>query len=86
MGGLSFMFICLLVIGGLGFASGTQVYLAIGIIFVVTTLCNMITVGPACYPIVAETPSGKLRYKTIVIGRCVYNITGIISKVGRAHV
>ncbi|KAI8163264.1 General alpha-glucoside permease [Colletotrichum sp. SAR 10_70] len=38
----------------------------------------MVTVGPVCYPIVAETPSGRLRYKTIVIGRFVYNVTGIV--------
>lgn len=31
-----------------------------------------------CYPIVAETPSGRLRYKTIAIGRFIYNITGIV--------
>ncbi len=31
------------------------------------------------YPIVAETPSGRLRYKTIVIGRFVYNLTGIFT-------
>jgi hypothetical protein len=29
--------------------------------------------------IVAETPSGRLRYKTIVIGRFVYNLTEIFS-------
>lgn len=39
----------------------------------------MCGVGPVCYPIVAETPSGRLRYKTIVIGRIAYNVVGIIS-------
>jgi len=34
--------------------------------------------GPTCYPIVAETPSGRLRYKTIAIGRFTYNIIGLI--------
>lgn len=77
MGGMSFMFVCLVVIGGLGWADGKQAQLAIGILLVISTLCNMITVGPACYPIVAETPSGRLRYKTIVIGRFCYNLTGI---------
>ena len=79
MGGLTFMFCCLIAIGGLGFASGKSAQMAIGILLVISTLCNMITVGPACYPIVAETPSGRLRYKTIVIGRFVYNLTGIFS-------
>ncbi|KFY32056.1 hypothetical protein V493_00555 [Pseudogymnoascus sp. VKM F-4281 (FW-2241)] len=79
MGGLTFMFFCLVTIGGLGFASGKNVEMAIGILLVISTLCNMITVGPACYPIVAETPSGRLRYKTIAIGRFVYNLTGIFT-------
>ncbi|KAJ5692605.1 hypothetical protein N7462_002028 [Penicillium macrosclerotiorum] len=77
MGGLTFMFICLVVIGALGFVKGNGAQMAVGILLVISTLCNMITVGPACYPIVAETPSGRLRYKTIVIGRFVYNLTGI---------
>lgn len=80
MGGLTFMFFCLIAIGGLGFGGeGKSVQFAIGILLVISTLCNMITVGPVCYPIVAETPSGRLRYKTIVIGRFVYNLTGIFS-------
>jgi SP family general alpha glucoside:H+ symporter-like MFS transporter len=79
MGGLFFMFLCLISIGGLGWSTGRSSQLAVGILLVVSTLCNMITVGPACYPIVAETPSGRLRYKTIVIGRFVYNLTGIFS-------
>lgn len=79
MGGLTFMFFCLVAIGGLGWSSGKNSHLAVGILLVISTLCNMITVGPACYPIVAETPSGRLRYKTIVIGRFVYNLTGIFN-------
>jgi hypothetical protein len=66
-------------IGGLGWAHGKSVQMAIGILLVISTLANMITIGPVCYPIVAETPSGRLRYKTIVIGRFVYNLTGIFS-------
>jgi SP family general alpha glucoside:H+ symporter-like MFS transporter len=77
MSGMSFMFCCLMVIGGLGCVGSTKAELAVGILLVVSTLCNMITIGPVCYPIVAETPSGRLRYKTIVIGRFVYNLTGI---------
>lgn len=77
MSGMTFMFFTLLTIGGLSWASGNGAQLAIGILLVVSTLCNMITIGPACYPIVAETPSGRLRYKTICIGRFVYVLTGI---------
>lgn len=77
MVGMALMLVTLVVIGGMGFASGTAVQLAIGILLVIQTLINMITTGPGCYPIVAETPSGRLRYKTIVIGRFVYNLTAI---------
>lgn len=79
MGGLTFMFFCLVAIGGLGFSNSKHAEVAIGILLVVSTLCNMITIGPVCYPIVAETPSGRLRYKTIVIGRFVYNLTQIFN-------
>ncbi|KAK7409302.1 hypothetical protein QQX98_008542 [Neonectria punicea] len=79
MSGSAFMFCCLLAIGGLGWSDSKDAYLAVGLLFVVSTLCNMITIGPDCYPIVAETPSGRLRYKTIVIGRFVYNLTAIFN-------
>ncbi|KAG9594539.1 sugar transporter, partial [Aureobasidium melanogenum] len=79
MSGLTFMFFCLVAIGGLGFSTSKHAELAIGILLIVSTLANMITIGPVCYPIVAETPSGRLRYKTITIGRFVYNLTGIFS-------
>ncbi|KAL2851217.1 general substrate transporter [Aspergillus pseudodeflectus] len=79
MSGLTFMFCCLVTIGGLSWGPGTDAQLGIGILLVISTLCNMITIGPVCYPIVAETPSGRLRYKTITIGRFVYNVTGIFT-------
>lgn len=79
MAGLTFMFFCLVAIGGLGWSDSQEAQLAIGILLVISTLANMITVGPVCYPIVAETPSGRLRYKTISIGRFMYNVTGIFS-------
>ncbi|GLI79897.1 hypothetical protein PoHVEF18_008239 [Penicillium ochrochloron] len=85
MTGLTFMFFCLIAIGGLGWASGTQSQLAVGILLVISTLVNMITIGPVCYPIVAETPSGRLRYKTITIGRFVYNLTGIFQNSVTPH-
>lgn len=45
MSGMTFMFFCLIAIGGLGFASSTQSQMAVGILLVVSTLCNMITIG-----------------------------------------
>ena len=81
MSGLAIMFIALVVTGGLAFSNTREINIAIGVLFIFQTLVNMSTVGPACYPIVAETPSGRLRYKTIVIGRFVYNLTGVFSNV-----
>ncbi|ERS98119.1 MFS transporter, SP family, general alpha glucoside:H+ symporter [Sporothrix schenckii 1099-18] len=79
MAGMLFMLVCLLAIGGLGFSSNPNANIAVGVLLVISTLCNMITTGPVCYPIVSETPSARLRYKTIVIGRFVYNLTGIFN-------
>jgi len=79
MSGMTFMFFCLLAIGGLGWSTSKTAQTTVGILLVVSTLANMTTIGPACYPIVAETPSGRLRYKTISIGRFVYNLTGLFS-------
>lgn len=79
MGGLSVMFVLLITIGGLGFSDGDSQKTAVAVLFVISTLVNMISVGPVCYPIVAETPNGRLRYKTVVIGRFTYNLTGIFT-------
>ncbi|KAG8845865.1 hypothetical protein FRB96_002233 [Tulasnella sp. 330] len=79
MGGMALMNVCLIATGILGFFNSNKASVAIGVLLIVQTLINMTTIGPVCYPIVAETPSGRLRAKTIVIGRIVYNITGIFS-------
>ena len=44
---------------------------------VISTVVNESALGPGRYPTVSETPSGRLRYKTIAIGRFVYNLTNI---------
>jgi MFS transporter, SP family, general alpha glucoside:H+ symporter len=62
----------------LGFFTNHDTQLTIGILLVVMTLVNTICMGPTSYPIVAETPSGRLRYKTIAIGRFMYNVAGLI--------
>ena len=77
MSGLSFMFITLIIIGALSFSKTKSAQLAQGIILILSTLANEMSLGPVCYPIVSETPSGRLRYKTIAIGRFVYNLVSI---------
>lgn len=71
------MFVTLIIIGGLAFHNTHASQLAQGILLIVSTLANNATMGPGCYPIVSETPSGRLRYKTIAIGRFVYNLVSI---------
>lgn len=71
------MFVTLIVIGALSFSNTKAAQLAQGIVLIVSTLANEMSLGPGCYPIVAETPSGRLRYKTIAIGRFVYNLANI---------
>lgn len=39
------------------------------------------TVGPVCYSLVAELSSTRLRTKTIVLSRNVYNVFGIVNGV-----
>lgn len=50
-----------------------------GSLLLVFTFVYDFTVGPICYAIVAETSSTRLRQKTIVLARILYNIMGIIN-------
>lgn len=80
MGGMTIGLILTVLIGVLGCLSPSKSMLtAMGAILVIDQLSNLITLGPTCYPIVAETPSGKLRAKTISVGRFCYNIAGILN-------
>lgn len=81
MFGCAAMLLCLIVIGALGSVPNpnSATSMAIGIMLVIMTLINMTTIGPVAYPIVAEIPSGRLRYKTIVIGRMAYLCTQLFT-------
>ena len=54
---------------GLGYGSGALI--------LVYTFVYDITVGPVCYSLVAEIPSTRLRIKTVVLARNLYNLGGI---------
>jgi len=81
LSGLSIQTVILVIIGGLGFASRDSMGAswAIGALLLVYTAVYDATVGPVCYAIVAECSSTRLRAKTIVLARIVYNIAGIIN-------
>lgn len=54
---------------GLGYGSGALI--------LVYTFIYDFTVGPVCYSLVAEIPSTRLRIKTVVLARNLYNLGGI---------
>lgn len=73
------MFVILMIIGGLGIpALSTNVGWATGALILILTFVYDFTVGPVCYSLVAELPSTRLRIKTVVLSRNLYNVFGII--------
>lgn len=73
------MFVTLMILGGLGIpALSTNVGWASGALLLILTFAYDITVGPVCYSLVAELPSTRLRIKTVVLARNVYNVFGIV--------
>ena len=55
--------------------------LATGSILLVWAMCYQLTVGTVCYSLVAELSTRRLQIKTVVLGRNLYNIVGIICSV-----
>lgn len=51
---------------------------ATGSMLLLFTFVYDFTVGPVCYSLVAELPSTRLRQKTVVLARNLYNICGIV--------
>ena len=77
--GQAVMFVILMIIGGLGIPALSQnVGWATGALILILTFAYDFTVGPVCYSLVAELPSTRLRIKTVVLARNVYNVFGII--------
>ena len=73
------MFIILMVLGGLGVpALSSSIGWASGALILILTFTYDFTVGPICYSLVAELPSTRLRIKTVVLSRNVYNVAGIV--------
>ncbi len=68
---MSFM---LFIIGGMAFIGTQQSTLAIGAILVAVNFVYNCTLGPLCYTIIAETPSTRLRAKSIALARVAYQV------------
>lgn len=63
------------VVGG----TGIWVNRGLGSLFIFMTFTYNLTIGPACYVIVAEIPSTRLRVKTVALARAVYNLFTIVN-------
>ena len=75
-------FLALLVsIGTLGFYVDTykEVPFIIGSLLLAFSLVYNLSIGPVCYALVAEVPSSRLKAKTAVISRNIYNLAGIFN-------
>jgi SP family general alpha glucoside:H+ symporter-like MFS transporter len=83
IGGQIIMSVVLLIIGFLGIISraNTGAQWAVGSLLLIYTFTYDATVGPVCYSLVAELSSTRLRAKTIVLARNLYNITGIATNI-----
>ncbi|KAH7258742.1 hypothetical protein FSOLCH5_007668 [Fusarium solani] len=81
--GQLFMSLFLLTIGCVAFAGRDNVAAqwAIGSLLLVYTFTYDCTVGPVCYSLVAELTSTRLRTKSVVLARNLYNISGIATNI-----
>lgn len=76
--GLLASFVILLVIGFMGIPQiSTPIGYAQAALLIIYMFIYDTTIGPVAYTIVAEMSSTRLRIKTVVLARNVYNITGI---------
>ncbi|CAK7224684.1 hypothetical protein SCUCBS95973_005601 [Sporothrix curviconia] len=82
--GLCGLFSMLFIMGFLGLvpeAHRNQGSIATGSIMLGWALCYQLTVGTVCYSLVAEISTRRLQIKTVVLGRVLYIIVGIICSV-----
>lgn len=79
--GLFCLFILLIITGSLSFSDNNASKWAIGVMLIIFTFCYDITVGPVTYSLVSELSSTRLKAKTIVLARALYNISNIVVNV-----
>lgn len=80
--GLVILFVLLMLVGGMGVAGTARgPSLAAGTLLMIYTFVYDITIGPVCYALVADIPSTRLKIKTVVLARNLYNVGGIINNI-----
>ncbi|THZ88575.1 putative MFS alpha-glucoside transporter [Aureobasidium pullulans] len=84
LAGLCGLCTMLLIMGFLGLvpqAHKDSASLATGSMMLIWALCYQLSVGTVCYSLVSEISTRRLQIKTIVLGRNLYNIVGIVCSV-----
>lgn len=80
--GLCGLFTMLLIMGFLGLPSNRDAAaMATGSMMIIWAACYQLSVGTVCYSLVAEMSTRRLQIKTVVLGRNLYNIVGIVCSV-----
>ncbi|GME74521.1 unnamed protein product [Ambrosiozyma monospora] len=80
-GGLCTQTILMLTVGILGCYESDATSWAVGSMLLFFAFVYDLTVGPITYCMVSEVPSVRLRTKTVIISRNVYNLAGIITSI-----
>ncbi|GFF28405.1 maltose permease MAL61 [Aspergillus udagawae] len=80
VGGLALLAIVLFVIGFISIPhSSPSISWATGSMLLVYTFIYDSTIGPVCFSLVSEIPSSRLRTKTVVLARNLYNVINLVS-------
>jgi SP family general alpha glucoside:H+ symporter-like MFS transporter len=80
VGGLALLAIVLFVIGFISIPHSTPALSwATGSMLLVYTFIYDSTIGPVCFSLVSEIPSSRLRTKTVVLARNLYNVINLVS-------
>lgn len=76
--GSSTLFILLIIVGGCSFAHTKASNWAIGGLLITFVFIYDFTIGPVTYALISELSSTRLKAKTIVLARALYNISNIV--------
>jgi len=75
------LFTILIIVGACSFAGTQASNWAIGAVLILFVFVYDFTIGPVTYSIVSEMSSTRLKAKTIVLARALYNISNIVVNV-----
>ncbi|KAG8159711.1 hypothetical protein KVR01_010348 [Diaporthe batatas] len=79
--GVAMLFSILLIVGCISFAGTNASLWATGAMLITFTFFYDFTVGPVTYSLISELSSTRLKAKTIVLARSLYNISNIVVNV-----